>query len=148
MNRILVFGFLLSVLFFSCKSGGDSGKLGQPNQPLGEKAWHLSKLGDVDIPIERKQPMSVEFGKRQADDINGYAGCNQFFGKFKVAGNKLTVSDLGRTQMACDDMANEEKFLAWLDKATTWSIEGDLLTIQCEQGTLIFKGHSYLPTGH
>lgn len=74
--------------------------------------------------------------------VNGTAGCNRYFGSYEVDGETIAVSPLGSTRMACAEeiMAQESSFLAALQAATAFEIEGEQLTITYDAGTLIFQG--------
>ena len=73
--------------------------------------------------------LTAEFGKDGT--LSGSAGCNNFNGTFKVDGDKITIGPLASTMMACDQpegvMEQEAQYLAALQSAATYSIEGNRL---------------------
>lgn len=76
--------------------------------------------------------------------VAGNATCNNYFAGYTVDGDKLTISQAGSTMMACNPpeaMQQEMDFLAALQSAATFAIDGDQLTIANEAGetVLTFK---------
>lgn len=73
--------------------------------------------------------------------VNGSAGCNNYFAGYKVDGDKLTIDHPGSTMMACADpagiMEQETAYLTQLAKAATYTIRGDELEIRDADGALI-----------
>ncbi|MEZ4515633.1 MAG: META domain-containing protein [Chloroflexota bacterium] len=72
--------------------------------------------------------------------ISGRGSCNSYSGSYTVDGNTLTISPLASTMMACipdEAMQQEADFLANLQSAATYSIEGDHLMIANADGDTI-----------
>ncbi len=63
--------------------------------------------------------------------IKGNTGCNSFFGSYNREVNVLTFSEIGSTEMACDEpiMVVENKFLMALRNTGSYSIQNDILTL-------------------
>ena len=68
------------------------------------------------------------------DELNGNAGCNNYFGGYEIEGNEIKVAPLGSTMRMCDTpdgvMEQEQQYLAALQTATTFRIEGDQLWLR------------------
>ena len=66
--------------------------------------------------------------------LNGSAGCNNYFAGYTVSGNNITVEPPGATFMFCESpegvMEQETAYLAPLESAATFSIEGDQLWLR------------------
>ena len=65
-----------------------------------------------------------------------------------VDGDKLTISQAGSTMMACDPpeaMQQEMDFLAALQSAATYAIDGDQLTIANEAGETVLTFKASVP---
>ena len=71
--------------------------------------------------------------------FSGSAGCNTFLGSYTQAGNQLVISDMGVTQMACeDDLAEQEAlFLEALELANAISFEENSLWIEYGENVAI-----------
>lgn len=59
--------------------------------------------------------------------VAGSGGCNRYFAQAKIKGDRIEIGKAGATMMACAEalMDQEGKFLAALEKATTFRIDGD-----------------------
>jgi len=68
--------------------------------------------------------------------VTGNAGCNQFGGEAKVAGDSLRLGPLISTRRACADQARmerEQRFLDALERARSWRLDqGRLVLIDSE----------------
>jgi heat shock protein HslJ len=73
-------------------------------------------------------------------DANGTGGCNTFSGTYTTDGNAISFGPLATTMMACEPtiMEQETVYLAALDGATTYAVDGDTLTITGDAGSLTY----------
>ena len=82
--------------------------------------------------------MYIDFGKDGT--VSGGAGCNTFSGPYTVNGNQITIGPLASTMMACSDpagiMDQEQQYLAALQTAATYQIEGNVLELRTSDGAL------------
>lgn len=76
--------------------------------------------------------LTLAFGKDGG--VNGNAGCNSFTGTYTSENNGLNIGPLASTQKLCSEpagvMDQEAQYLAALQKAATYQIAGDVLTIR------------------
>lgn len=72
--------------------------------------------------------------------LTGNAGCNDYNGSYTVTGNQITIGPLASTMKACSDpagvMEQEAQYLAALESAATYQIEGDVLELRTQDGAL------------
>ncbi|MFC1464841.1 MAG: META domain-containing protein [Candidatus Brachytrichaceae bacterium NZ_4S206] len=73
--------------------------------------------------------------------ISGNAGCNAFTGSYKVEDDgKITIGPLAATRKLCNTpegvMEQETQFLAALETAATYRIEGDRLQLRTADGAM------------
>lgn len=72
--------------------------------------------------------------------VEGSAGCNRFFGSFQAGDSSLTIGALATTFAFCAEpegvMEQEAAFLAALQSAATYSIQGRLLEIRSADGAI------------
>lgn len=86
---------------------------------------------------ERNFELRDMFGHRATvtfkDDgtLNGFAGVNRFFGKYKLDGDKITFAQMGATKMAGPPAAMrfEDKFLQAFAKADRCTFIGNAFTL-------------------
>jgi heat shock protein HslJ len=76
--------------------------------------------------------LTVQF--QEDGQVAGNAGCNDFFGAFEASDGSITIGPLGSTMRACSDpagvMQQEAEFLAALESAATYSVEGNFLEMR------------------
>ena len=74
--------------------------------------------------------------------VSGSSGCNRYFGRAQAESGRLSVGPLASTMMACaqDAMDQERLYLAALQAATSYSIQGQELRLGPSAGqvTLVF----------
>jgi len=83
-------------------------------EDLADKEWKVEylKSDGIQYGIEDKIPTIVfaEDGK-----VNGFAGCNNYFGSYDLEGRRLYFEELGSTRMHCKEtMELEQAFLKLL----------------------------------
>ena len=128
----LALGMVMSILSATgCSSGGAD---------LEGKRWVLESYGDRGSPtiIIEDSTVSAEFTEGQ---INGSAGCNNYFGSYEVSGKNLTFGPVASTEMYCMDpegiMDQEYAYLKSLGQAETYEISGGKLLITCTGDQLL-----------
>jgi heat shock protein HslJ len=72
--------------------------------------------------------------------LSGSAGCNNYNGGYVVDGEKITIGPLASTMKMCNEpegvMDQESQFLAAMQSAATYKIEGDRLELRTADGAL------------
>lgn len=97
-----------------------------------ETFWQLQTLEGKDYSNFKNQGREIGFTlNKEGNKINGYSGCNNFFGTYKMeAGNRISFSSLGATKMACPDVAfNENEFLEIFGLADNYTLSGNTLSL-------------------
>ena len=136
-----------------------AGCVGEPvtNAPFEATTWVLVSYGDPSDPqaaLEDVEVTAVFSRESEADpgELNGFAGCNNYFGSFETDGNDLSIGDLGSTMMACEEaiMDQEAQYLSALEAANSYTIEGDCLEISYDSAervlTFIAKSGYWIKT--
>ena len=76
-------------------------------------------------------------------EVNGSAGCNTYFGEYKVSGADLTIMNLASTEMACMEpegvMDQETQYLTALRTTDGYEIVNGKLRIFSEEYELFFR---------
>jgi heat shock protein HslJ len=98
--------------------------------------WKVSGFNngrDAVVGLAGDAPITLSFEK---DAVSGNAGCNTFRGGYVVDGKGVKIGPLGATRMACaeDLMKQEREFLAALESAVKWAVEGDTLDMHRADG--------------
>jgi len=134
MKRIVAF-LLISVMAVSaCSSSSGSGLTG--------KAWQWQSGTDPGTPMPGVVPDPQNYTATFNTDgsINVKADCNNANGTYKQSGSSLTIAFGVTTLAACPSGSLSTAFLAGLEKAASYAIANDTLTITLsDTGTMSFK---------
>lgn len=126
-RSLCFFCFLLCVLAASCTI--------RNKEVVGEQAtikdtdWVLLSFGDEDVPALQDTRTSFIHFNEGDNKMNGFAGCNNFFGRYELKGDRLSITQLESTRMSCPDMEAERYLLGVLENVTTYRISGNILTL-------------------
>lgn len=104
-------------------------------QDLSGTDWNVTMVNngrEAVVGVIEGTEITILFG---ADgELSGSAGCNQYIGSYTVDGSSIQVGQLGSTMRFCAEpegaMEQEQAFLAALQSAATFSIEGDTLQMR------------------
>jgi len=127
MKRLLYFALLLLPLFaFKCSESVSGGA----DELNSNTKWVLEKFGDETAQV----PEGVETPYLKFDlnekKLNGFGGCNNFFGNFFIKGDMLNISELGSTKKYCENSAPlEDRLMVALRAANTFKVKDSVLTL-------------------
>lgn len=109
------------------------------SQDLQHHHWVLDRLDGQAIASRRSNPPDIEIGEHFT--VNGIAGCNRYFGQGHLKGNKLRVTSLGSTAMACPPELDliEQAVLATLTEGATLSGSTQTLILQGKRHRLEYR---------
>jgi len=105
-------------------------------------SWILESYGlPSDLtPIVEGTSISVDF--EGGGVVSGSTGCNAFEGTYEVAGDALTIQYEIGPGARCDlsrIVEQEQMFLATIVRAERYSIDGDIMTIDCGERVLLLQ---------
>ncbi len=88
----------------------------------------------VKVPADARQPFILFQATEKR--VNGYSGCNEFFGNFELKGDRLTFGPVGMTRRFCEGAAGDAEvaFLTVLGEARFWKIEKGMLVLLDNRG--------------
>ena len=105
---------------------------------LDETQWEVTAVDNgkqaVATPVQGTT-LTLAF---QKGSVVGVSGCNNYRGSYKQQGSAITISGLGSTRRMCGGdgvMEQERLFLAALEAAATWAIEGDTFDLRRKDGS-------------
>lgn len=131
MKKNLVIVAILTLIFASCAS-----RVKEPVFSFQGKMLHLVELNGVTYDAKSTfEPITFMFTETAVADgiykINGYSGCNQFFGQYKAADGKIKFSDVGMTRRMCDEESNkiEMQISTILETANAYKAEKGKVTL-------------------
>ncbi len=104
------------------------------SQMLAGSSWYVVSYNngrEAVVGLLAETEITLNF---EEDRLNGIAGCNNYFAGYTASGASITVSPPGATLMFCEApegvMEQEAAYLAALESAATFSIEGDQLWLR------------------
>ncbi len=91
------------------------------------------------VSILKGSTVTAAFAKDGA--ISGLAGCNRYSAGYHVTADKITIGPARTTRKACRDpegvMEQESRFLAALEAAGVYQIDGERLQLRADNGSLL-----------
>lgn len=132
MKRLQWMLMLLTVaLLFGCKPKQKAVTDGYANADLEGTYWKLVELNNQQIrptPDNRRE-IHIQF-RKESSKLEGFAGCNTIAGQYTVdKNNRLGISSILSTRMACDDLGLETVLVKVLETADSYTIKGFELSL-------------------
>jgi heat shock protein HslJ len=138
MRRVVAVTVLVLVAMAAC---GQNSPAGDRTQGL-DSSWELREGTGPDgpVPLVDGHPITLTVDTDMGT-VSGRAACNSYGGDVTLAGDRITITELFATEMACMPepvMASEQAYLATLPRADTVVIEGDRLELSGTGVELLF----------
>lgn len=95
----------------------------------------ISKSGKMEM-IEPTSVPDISFDKR-AGKISGKTTCNRYFGRVLLNNNKILITALASTEMACSNAALESLYLKHLTAVNRYQLTGNNLQLFRDQELLL-----------
>ena len=123
----------------ACSTGTGSQAMLEDTRWVLESYGEPGKLKAVIADTE----ITAEFVSAE-ETVKGSAGCNHYSGGYEIKGRQLTIQgSIAATEMYCMEppgvMDQEQEYLAILQLAESYEIDGDELQINCGNQVLIFN---------
>ncbi len=127
MKKILT-GLLLLLAFVGCSNSSLKKFIGANDTFIGKEYVLQGEYKDYNITINFAE-----------ENFMGFAGVNNYFGRYTVKDNMITLDHIGRTMMMgpMDKMDAEDDFVEDLDDVKTFEISGDKLILTTEDGDVL-----------
>lgn len=98
--------------------------------PLRDTHWKLVEIEGKNVTTPDGQESAYLVLAGESSKVQGFGGCNNFFGQYSSSGEDLTFSGLGSTMKACPDgMDTEMMFLQALGETNRAVIDGNTLQL-------------------
>jgi heat shock protein HslJ len=145
MRRHIITATALTVALVLAACGGPAGVGDAPEDLRTDLvgSWQLAEGHGPEgsVPLVDDHPITLVFAADD-DTLGGTAACNSYGGEFELVGDRLTISMLLATEMACMNdgvMESEQAYLATLPKVETVSVDGDRLVLAGDDVELRFE---------
>jgi len=112
------------------------------SQDLAGTSWEVISFNNgkeavVSVIIDTQ--ITANFG--EDGQLTGNAGCNDYFGPYETDGQKISMGTFGTTRMACQApegvMEQETQYLAALETADTYKVEGGRMNMRTAEGATV-----------
>lgn len=112
------------------------------SQDLAGSSWEVIGYnngtgGVVSVIIDTQ--ITANFG--EDGQLTGSAGCNDYFGPYETDGQNISMGPFGSDRMACSEpegiMEQESQYLAALETADTYKIEGLRMNMRTADGETV-----------
>ncbi len=104
-------------------------------------AYNNGKEAVVSVLTETK--LTAVFGK--SGSLTGFAGCNDYNASYKASAPKISIGPVASTRKHCEEPAGvseqETSYLAALETAATYRVEGSRLELRTGDGALAVELH-------
>jgi heat shock protein HslJ len=99
--------------------------------------WRPIEIANIAVPSRAN--LFVRFNA--TGKLEGFGGCNKFFGVYSTVDDGIKVGALGATKMACREpvMTRETHFLAALENAKRFGRQGISLTLYDVAGNIMVR---------
>lgn len=100
--------------------------------------WIISSFGEkrkIEMPLFKNMNIVID---EKTNSFSGSGGCNNIMGTLMLKGNKISFEKMAITMKACDNMAQELKFINALKAVNSYKIVG------CE--LFLYKGRNKMLT--
>jgi heat shock protein HslJ len=143
MKTIAAIFFITSISLLGCsllqRRGPDTS--GCNVKYLNSKVFLLENINgyQIDADLFYSNPPTLSFHRKE-NKITGFAGCNRYFGSYKIIADSILFGITGATKMACNHLETEQKFLSGIGgQKFRWSIVDERLVLMNEELTVIFR---------
>ncbi|NQZ22508.1 MAG: META domain-containing protein [Colwellia sp.] len=134
---VLVIASLTSACQMFSERGSQKELHSNNAQVLTTQRWQLVKLHSSDIKLTTLQGIPFISFIASTHKVEGFAGCNNFFGSYSKKNQSLTVSALGMTRRYCADTSTLEfQYENMLAKVTKFQIMKHRLVLLADNKVL------------
>lgn len=90
--------------------------------------WELSELDGKAVTYNDSKPVTLTINGGEIN-INGFAGCNAYGGDVSFDSDKLQFMQIISTQMACDHLPTENRFLTVMQEIDGYTLQDDVFML-------------------
>ena len=123
-------------------SGNEIARFEVIDQSLEGSSWQVISYNngkEAVVSIIIGSEITANFG--EDGQLTGNAGCNQYSAPYKTEGDNISIETAAATEMACFEpegvMEQEQLYLAALEMAETYKIEGVTMEMRTNEGSLV-----------
>lgn len=142
-NKGLCLTLLISIIALTgCKPDAPVKTTGEAPRPLQTTVWKLTQLDVEGAPaaltdIPQDSHVGFVIFNAQDQSLIGFAGCQQIDGRYSVAGERLTISELVATGTRCHNPRFDrigDRFMQALRESTVYRLGSDDARLELRTG--------------
>jgi len=129
-------------LILSDSSGNEVARFEVIDQSLGGSSWQVISYNngkEAVVSVIIGTEITANFG--EDGTMTGNAGCNNYSTKYETEGDKISIGTAEFTEMGCLEpegiMEQEQLYLAALETADTYKIEGMTMDMRTSEGSRV-----------
>lgn len=137
MKRHVLMAVMLAAGVTACSSSNDANNAKNEVTTSGvAQQWQLTMIDQQAISAEGSPTLNVN----KDMEVNGYTGCNRYFGKAELDNNRFKIDRMASTRMACTEnaMALEQTMSQVLGQWSDASVRNNTLLLSNDAHTLVF----------
>ena len=118
-----------SLAVAGCVSEAPAPPAGKAVLGLPGTEWELETISVTSVNLVEGTKITLIFDDER---LGGTAGCNHYFGSYRLDENRISIGGIGSTLMYCGDpgvMEQESLYLSILGEAASVRIDGERLTL-------------------
>ena len=144
MHALLQHVLALALIFTVAACGPSPATSGPATAELTDIYWRLSGINETPIVTPGDQRAPYLRFMTEGNVAQGFSGCNQFSGNWKITDGRIELGPMAMTMMACaDSMNTEQAFMQALATMDRNEIQDDELRIfQDNKEVLLLKATS------
>lgn len=125
--RLLI--LFLVIFIAACKPKNTSAVA--KSDGIEEKYWKLTELMGKPAPLTPADAREIHIKfRKQENRLEGFGGCNGLGGTFELKpGDRIAISKVIRTQMACSQLDVENELVKALEMADNYNFNNDKLVL-------------------
>jgi len=110
---------------------------------LVDNTWRLIEMDGKPINLDEVQSNPFVHLQTKGNRMNGFAGCNRFFGTYLVKGEIFFFNKRVSRRLACvSGMEMEDSFFKVLSATEGYRIEGEILELRDRNGKVLARLHA------
>jgi len=143
---LIISGLLFSFQVYANEKTSDDIKLDKPHKNTMSTAelfntyWKLTEIDGepvVTMPGQREMKLTLHV---EENKVNGFGGCNSFFGTFTHDVGTIKFGPLAATRKFCaESMDQESQFFKLLSEVANYTITGQVLLFNDDDGKPVLK---------
>ncbi|MBF8149219.1 META domain-containing protein [Winogradskyella sp. F6397] len=137
--KFIISLFTLLITVTSCDT---SKKAVENNKKMRETlsgTYYITQVGSIDVSANK---IAISFDAT-TNTVNGFAGCNSFFGNYSIEHNSISFGSIGASKKLCQKeiMSIENAVLKALRTVNSFSIDQNAVSL-LENDTILIKASS------